>query len=300
MTKERKKGLIFKAVFVFIALGMVVLSCIFLIEAPRLVLLLAIIIFSSCGVLIASSDATKNETIVKFLSVLLSFGAIALITYIILLSTGVLDRITDAEALTELIRSTGYWGMLVFFLIVVLEVVMLPIPSAATAFVGAKLFSPFPAFLIMSAGTIVGSIIAFSLGKIFGQKLVAWMIGKEKTEKYSTLLNEKGKGIFVLMMLFPFFPDDILCLAAGVTKMSYKFFILVVSLTRPVFIAFMTFFVGGNIIPFRGWGIGVWIGIFALSLIMLFIITKFKNKIMKNKPQKEKKQKPTKIKEKTT
>ncbi|MCL2256556.1 MAG: hypothetical protein FWC11_06920, partial [Firmicutes bacterium] len=98
MTKERKKGLIFKAVFVLISLCMVVLSCIFLLDAPRLVLLVAIIVFSSCGVLIASTDINKYEPIVKFFSLVVSLGSIALITYVILLFTGVLDRITNAEA----------------------------------------------------------------------------------------------------------------------------------------------------------------------------------------------------------
>ena len=97
------------------------------------------------------------------------------------------------------------------------------------------------------------------------------------------LVNEKGRFLFVIMLLFPFFPDDVICLVAGITTMSFRYFIITVSLTRPVMIAFMCYFGSGTIIPFKGWGIPVWISIFVAVIILFFVVNKIKKKIMANK-----------------
>lgn len=48
--------------------------------------------------------------------------------------------------------------------------------------------------------------------------------GKRKTEKYSRIINENGKFLFVMMLLLPFFPDDVISLLAGASNMSLPFF----------------------------------------------------------------------------
>jgi uncharacterized membrane protein YdjX (TVP38/TMEM64 family) len=126
---------------------------------------------------------------------------------------------------------------------------------------------------------VLGSLVTFVLGKIFGKKLVVWMVGEEKTEKYAEMLNDKGRFAFVMMMLFPGFPDDILCLVAGVTAMSYKFFITSIVITRPVMIAVYSYFGSGHIIPFSGWGIPVWIAIFCLGVLLFLLINRYKDKL---------------------
>jgi len=88
------------------------------------------------------------------------------------------------------------------------------------------------------------------------------------------------------MLLFPMFPDDILCMVAGITDMSYKFFIVTVALTRPVMIAATCFLGSGEIIPFTGWGIPVWIGLFLLGVGLFFVFNKIKNKFFDRKESK--------------
>ena len=186
------------------------------------------------------------------------------------------------------ITNNKQWGILVYIGIVIFQVIFLPIPSAIVAVLGTILYGPTYAFVFMTIGTLVGSVITFLLGKMFGRKLAVWVIGEEKTDKLSALLNEKGKFIFVVTMLFPFFPDDIMCLVAGITTMSFKFFTITVTLTRPVMIAFLCYFGSGTIIPFTGWGIPVWIALFAVVIALFFIINKIKKKMLNGKNTKTK------------
>ena len=181
----------------------------------------------------------------------------------------------DRDLLRSYIASAGAWGIIVLFLLTILEVVVLPIPAAVTIVIGTYLFGAHISFVVSAIGTIVGSIICFYLGRVFGKKLVNWIVGTETVEKYSKLIEEKGKIPFIVMMLFPFFPDDILCMVVGLTNMKFSFFLTTVVLTRPVMVAFYAYFGLGEIIPFSGWGIPVWIALIALAVGILYLINYF-------------------------
>ena len=236
-----------------------------------------------------SINENSHESIYKFFVLASVFSAFILVCYIVLDATGWLSKFQDANALLEFVRDTKQWGILVYIGLVIFQVIFLPIPSAIVAVLGSVLYGPTWAFVFMTIGTLVGSVLTFLLGKIFGRKLVAWVIGEEKTDKYAELLNEKGRFVFIIMMLFPFFPDDIICLVAGITTMSFRYFVITITLTRPVMIAFMCYFGSGTIIPFKGWGIPVWIALFVAVVILFFVINRIKNKLIeKNKKTKNK------------
>lgn len=203
---------------------------------------------------------------------------IVIAIYIGLYYSGFFERATSIELLRETIAAAGGKGVFILFLLTVLQVVILPIPAAVTILIGVFIYGPTISFIVSTLGTILGSIICYFIGKKLGYKAVAWIIGKEKTEKYTKIVAEKGKIPFVVMMLFPFFPDDILCMVAGLTVMPFKFFILAVSLARPVMIAFFSYFGTGKLIPFSGWGIPVWITLIAFVFFVLYLMNYLINK----------------------
>lgn len=272
-----------KALVTFLNVGMLALSCVYLKDLPRIVLLCAFILFASLGVIVPSINEKAHEAVYKFFVLASISAALLLIGYMALESSGWLYKFKDMDALLTMIRNTKQWGILVYIGIVIFQVIFLPIPSAIIAVIGTILYGPTYAFLFMTAGTLIGSAITFIMGKIFGRKLAVWVIGEEKTDKFAAMLNEKGKFIFIVTMLFPFFPDDIICLIAGITTMRFRYFITVVTFTRPVMIAFMCYFGSGSIIPFRGWGIPAWIAIFVGVIILFFIINAIKKRIMGDK-----------------
>ncbi len=200
-------------------------------------------------------------------------------------NVGLFDKLNSAEAIKNLILSSGKWGIVVFFVITLLQVVVLPIPASVTVLLGALIYGSTVSFLVSVLATIVGSLICYLLGYFFGFKLVAWLIGKNKTKKAMSYLDKKARIPFVLMLLFPFFPDDILCMVAGLTRMSFKFYLITILLCRPVSLAFISYFGTGNLIPFSGWGIPVWLGIAAVMLFSCYILSNVikKKKLKDNK-----------------
>ena len=237
----------------------------------------AICLFSC--ILVASVAINNVQSpVYKFLTLLNIVAALVLVSYIALYYSGVIEKINNVEELRKFVKESGQWGILVLFGLTLLQVVVLPIPAAVTILIGVLMYGSTVSFIVSTLGTIAGSIICFLLGKFFGYRVVAWIIGDEKAKKYADFINEKGKIPFIVMLLFPFFPDDILCMTAGLTKMTFKFFIITVVLTRPVMIAFVSYFGTGDIIPFSGWGIPVWIGMFVFAVALLYFINYFIDK----------------------
>lgn len=198
---------------------------------------------------------------------------------LILRLCGVNDLFGSAERLREMILSAGAWGYAVFFAIQLLQVVVLPAPAAVFHLAGTLVYGPHIAFLLSSVSVICGSVIAFFIGRVCGRPAVEWCIGKEMTEKYAGMLGKTGNLLFILMQLLPFFPDDILCMVAGLSPMKFSFFLPTVILVRPIFIAAVCYFGTGDIIPFHGWGIPVWIGIFLFFGAAFCLYVRYQKKI---------------------
>lgn len=163
--------------------------------------------------------------------------------YFLLKTTGWLGKFNNVQELKKIILSAGFWSYSIFTLIQFLQVTILPIPAMVTTIVGVILFGPIIAFFLSLLAILLGSICAYFLGKQIGIKLLIWAVGEQKTITLQNKLK-KGKYVFFLMMLFPFFPDDILCMLAGVINMDFKFFLYTNLITRTIGI-FCLCFLGG-------------------------------------------------------
>lgn len=225
---------------------------------------------------------TKNKTAYKILlltTILVSFLSIFLF---VLENVGFFDKIKSVDELRKYISSFGKYAILIFVLIQFLQVTILPIPALLTVSVGVLLFGPLKAGIFSSIGIILGSILAFYIGKKFGYKVVCWIIGKESLDKTIGMLKGKDKILLTFMFLLPFFPDDVLCFVAGLSSMDWKFFLIMIFVTRLISIFASCYSLNNSIIPYNTWwGILIWIIIFALVIFATIIIYKKGNKIEK-------------------
>lgn len=241
---------------------------------PSLCFLAGIITF------VLKKHAILKSCFVIMVCTFIIIGAISLISKL----AGLNNYNTDTEKierLTEIIRNTGKWGMVVYVLIQILQVVILPLPAVVCYVPGSRIWGAGIATLLASIGVVIGSVIAYCIGRFFGKKAIIWIAGEETTEKYINYIGNKGKMIFVLMQILPFFPDDILCMIAGLTSMSFPFFLAVMVLVRPLIIAAYCYLGSGSLIPFSGWGIPVWIAIFAVCIVLAALSFKYQDRVEK-------------------
>lgn len=213
---------------------------------------------------------SKKKKIIRILAVTMIVVAVMVLSYFTLVWTGVWEDINSVDKIKNFILRLGFWGRFGFVMLQFLQVTFLPIPAAVSTVAGTMIFGPLQASLLSLSGILLGSAFAFLLGRNFGKKLIVFMVGEETCHKWTKVLTD-AKYAFFVMMLMPIFPDDILCLVAGVTDMTWTFFAVTILLTRPIGI-FMTCYLGsGDIIPFSGWGLAVWavFGAFVVTTVVL-------------------------------
>ncbi len=210
---------------------------------------------------------TKKQVI--WISVLVLVMAILVTIYYIGKSYGWFAVFESKENIQDYVSSFGPLAPLIFFVLQFIQVIISPIPGNVTTIAGGLMFGFTYGFLISFAAVFLGSICAFLLGKKFGRPLVEKLVGKNKVDKYMVTVSSRQKIVLFLMFLFPFFPDDILCLVAGLSAMRVPYFAVLVLVSRPFGLLFSALIGAGIIsLPIWGWAIIIVIVIilFAFSI----------------------------------
>lgn len=172
-----------------------------------------------------------NEKRTKLL-LLVAAGALLTVLAVFLWRTGLLQQCTSAEGLRAAIESYQPWSALVFFCMQLCSVIIAPIPSNLVALAGGLCFGVWQGFLMTFFAVNIASSVTFCLGRGLGRNAVQRLLQTKLPEKYQNLLHRKRDSFLIIAFLFPFFPDDILCIVASFTEISWKRFALIVLCTR--------------------------------------------------------------------
>ena len=132
------------------------------------------------------------------------------------------DLISNPDVMLNFIRNFGVFSYFAFFFIVVLEVVVAPIPGAILYTVGGILFGPLLGGTIAFVANIIGSTIAFYIGK----KIILDEETLKKKDRLDKMINQYGGYSIFLLRINPLTSSDIFSFLAGVLRMDFKKFIL--------------------------------------------------------------------------
>ncbi len=192
-----------------------------------------------------------------------------------LYATGFFEAAGSQEKLGEYIARCAPWSHLAYFGIQLVSVVVAPIPSNLTAAAGAYLFGLWPSFLLTWGAVALGSAIVFGLARALGQQFAGQFVSEKLSGKYLDVIRRKRDVFLALAFLFPFFPDDILCILAGLTDISFKRFFLLAAIFRPwgLLAACM---VGSATVSIPWWGMALLGG---LGLAVFLLAMKYGDKL---------------------
>ncbi len=152
---------------------------------------------------------------------------------IALWQTGLLERLKNVEQLQAYLASHTPWSQLIFFGLQLCSVIIAPIPSNIIAAAGGAAFGVWPGFLITLVAVLVGSCTTFTLARTLCKNFADRVIRPKLSPKYLDLLERKRDTFLALTFFFPLFPDDLLCIMAGLTEIPFRRFFIIVLLTRP-------------------------------------------------------------------
>ena len=184
-----------------------------------------------------------------------------------LYSSGFFQAARSLDSLRAYIDRFAPYSHLAFFLVQLLSVILAPIPSNITAAAGGVLFGTWPAFLLTFGAVAAGSVLVFWLARALGRDFADRLVSRKLSEKYQDVLRSKAPIFLILAFLFPFFPDDMLCILAGLTNISLRRLTAIVLPTRPWGLLFASA-LGGASLNLPPW-VMLPIGLAGLGLFLL-------------------------------
>ena len=181
------------------------------------------------------------------------------------------------EALGKFLDRAGFWAPLVFILVYAAAVCMF-VPGSVVTALGAALFGPYWGFLYVYAGAMIGSSVAFWIGRTLGREFAASLIG-DRLKKYDEGVERNGFAtvLYLRLIYFPFTPMNF---GMGLTKVKFGDYFWGTALGILVGTFILTFFVGtikeiwvggdwGRLISFK---VFFSVGLFVFSLFIPKII----------------------------
>lgn len=149
-------------------------------------------------------------------------------------------------------KQFGDYAVVIFILLQIVQVIIPILPGGISSVAGMLMFGNGLGLLYSCIGLVIGEAVGFLLVRYYGVSFVQLILSPKKYQKFDQLLTQKTKDIkkvLCVTLLVPFAPDDLICLVAGLTKLSFKEFMQIVILLKP-------------------WSVGIY------SAIMLFLFHK--------------------------
>ena len=169
-----------------------------------------------------------------------------------------------------------WWSWLAFILLqAVVCSVLLFVPGVTMAFniLEIAIFGAgWESFLICVSGIVLQSLVLYFVGRFGGSRLIIKLFGEEDYLKAERFIKDKGQVYYPLIMLLPFWNDDLFVAIAGVIKMNFLFWIISTFACRIIGCATLTF--GISLVPFETFTT-LWDWIVFLTVVVFWVIIMF-------------------------
>lgn len=194
--------------------------------------------------------------------------------------TPVSDWLTPS-LLTGFIESAGVWAPLVFILGYAAGVCLF-VPGTLLAVIGATVFGPYLGFAYVWIGAMIGSSLAFLIGRYLGRDFAASLIG-DRLKRYDQGIERNGFATTLYLRLV-YFPFNVMNFGMGLTGVRFRDYFFGTALGILVGTFIFTFAVGtlrdiwvsGRWGDLLGWKVLFSFGLFVFSFFIPAIIKRIR------------------------
>lgn len=144
--------------------------------------------------------------------------------------------LTNQAKLQTLVGQDKFLGALFFILLQMMQVVVPIVPISLTMVLAVMTFHPVIGILTSCIGIILGSTILFLLTRWYGKRFCLLFVKEATFNKYEKLIatHRSFTIFFILCMISPFAPADLLVMLAALSNMSFKTFSKIIILCKPI------------------------------------------------------------------
>lgn len=142
--------------------------------------------------------------------------------------------LTSVSRLRDLVEGFGPAAPVVYALVGAAEAVFPVVPGSATIIAAPILFGPVVGFVAAYAATCLGSVAVFALSRHVGTDLLRTRFRPATVDRWLGWLGHRHfTRWFALGIALPVAPDDLLCYLAGLSRMRWRTFVLLIVLLKP-------------------------------------------------------------------
>lgn len=138
----------------------------------------------------------------------------------------------DMYGIEQILIDHKSTAKLLFFIICFLQPIFLPLPEAVTLPAGSAVLGSFEGAYLGFLGSISGIVVMYFVARIGGLKLVSKLIKEKHLKSYQEYVSKNETIILTLMFIIPILPDEIICVGAGISKVSFKRFLIIAMLSK--------------------------------------------------------------------
>uniref|UniRef100_UPI002731181D TVP38/TMEM64 family protein n=1 Tax=Dubosiella newyorkensis TaxID=1862672 RepID=UPI002731181D len=124
------------------------------------------------------------------------------------------------------------------------------LPGGVSGSLAMLCFGTWKGFFYSYIGVLIGSSIAFLLVRKYGKRLLRHFVDQKTFDKYDQKLQDSKNfaKLFAIGIFLPIAPDDLLCMIAGLSSISFWKFFWIIVIGKPI----SSFFIA--ILSSRSWG----------------------------------------------
>lgn len=133
----------------------------------------------------------------------------------------------DVNALRTYLLSFGVWAPVISVGLMILQSIIAPIPAFLVVFANGMAFGTVPGWLLSLFGQSLAAAVCFGIARALGRGVVQALIGKFGLESADGWFARWGMlGLFITRLV-PGIGFDAISYAAGLTRMTFRTFMLV-------------------------------------------------------------------------
>jgi len=183
------------------------------------------------------------QKLFKILGIIAMVGSVVLAIW--LYKLGIMN---DTNVLKDVVHRYQFWGPFIFIIVQIIQIVFPIIPGGITTVAGFLIFGPIKGFIYNYIGINLGSVILFWLVKRYGRRFIFLFVDEKTFYKYERKLETPGfENFFIFCMASPISPADVMVMIAGLSNMTTKRFLQIISWSKPLsIIGYSYLFIFGN------------------------------------------------------
>lgn len=176
---------------------------------------------------------TNHKKAAKIVSFIVLAAVIIFLTIVCIPLVKMLSSEEGRLELQAMIEADLAWGIVIYLVLQILQVLVAIIPGGVIQILGGVLFGGVWGTFLCIGGILLGTVIVYVLVKKFGKPLVEAFFDEKVVTKFSFLQDSKKLELAIfILFLIPGIPKDLLTYVAPLTKIKMSSFLILSTLAR--------------------------------------------------------------------